>query len=288
MRNFWIVPGIEANWRRAFASAGTWGLKADKRGRLYWAALAPNDVVLFYVSGRIKRVVGYGFIRNKFYQDTPFWPEEIETGKVKWPFKFEFDIEFLLDWDKWKDDGVPIPGGAEFTQTLIIKNLEEAKPIIQKLNPEVPKELLAEAPIRPQPTEEEIPSSDHEGIKKLILEVGKLQGFIVDKEYKMGTERLDAIWKKLEESVPTYVFEVQVGGDLYHAMGKLKHAHDIWNSRIYLVASADVLGSVNQLLAGTFHELKPIFRFIETEKIQSLHKSKRDIYQLEKELGIIP
>jgi hypothetical protein len=70
-------------------------------------------------------------------------------------------------------------------------------------------------------------------------------------------------------------------------MGKLKHAHDIWNSRIFLVATADFQGPVSQLLAGTFHELKPIFRFIEVEKIQSLHRSKKDIFLLERELGII-
>ena len=125
-------------------------------------------------------------------------------------------------------------------------------------------------------------------LKNLILETGKLQSFIADVEYPMGTERLDVVWRRLPESVPTYVFEVQVGGDLYHALGKLKHAHDIWNSRIFLVSSSDSRVSVNQLLSGTFHEIQPFIIFIETEKILSLHHSKQNIYQLEKELGLIP
>lgn len=288
MRNFWIVPGAETSWREAFISKGIWGLKATKNGKLYWSAIAPNDVALFYVAGKVKRIVGYGIVRTKFYQDVPLWKVEIETGCVKWPYRFEFDVEFLLDENRWKDEGIPVPRGAEFAQPLIIKELKEIKPIIQNLNPNVSPELLREVPVPPSPTEMEVPSTDHEGIKNLLLEIGKLQSYVADVEFPMGMERLDVVWRRLPESVPTYVFEVQVGGDLYHAMGKLKHAHDIWNSRIYLVASADVLGSVNQLLAGTFHELKPIFRFIETEKIQSLHKSKRNIYQLEKDLGIIP
>lgn len=287
MRNFWIVPGIEKNWQRAFHSLGTWGLKADKHGRLYWAALAPNDVIMFYVSGKVKRVVGYGFIRNKFYQDEPLWQEEMDAGRAKWPFRFEFDVEFLLDEDRWKQEGVVIPAGADFTQLLIIKTSKEAKPIIKKLDPNASNELFLEKPIRPQPMEEEELSADHEGLKKLIMEIGKLQSYIVADEYRMGSERLDVVWRRLPESVPTYVFEVQVGGDLYHALGKLKHAHDIWNSRIFLVASADTSGAVKQLLAGTFHELQPTLRFIEIERIQKLHKSKRDLYKLEQELGII-
>ena len=134
--------------------------------------------------------------------------------------------------------------------------------------------------------EEESPT--HNDIKNLLLEIGKLQGYVANPEFPMETERLDVVWRRLPESVPTYVFEVQIGGDLYHALGKLKHAHDIWNSRIFLVASANDLGSVNQLLSGTFHEIKSLLRFIEIEKVQSLYKSKQNIYQIERELGLIP
>lgn len=104
----------------------------------------------------------------------------------------------------------------------------------------------------------------------------------------MGTERLDTVWRRLPESVPTYVFEVQVGGDLYHALGKLKHAYDIWNSRIFLVGSSGDMHLVNKLLSGTFHEIKPFLRFIETPKIQQLHQSKRNIFDIEKQLGLMP
>ena len=115
-----------------------------------------------------------------------------------------------------------------------------------------------------------------------------MQAYVANPEFPMEAERLDVVWRRLPESVPTYVFEVQIGGDLYHALGKLKHAHDIWNSRIFLVASVDDLAKVNQLLSGTFHEIKSLVRFIEIEKIQSLHESKRNIYEIEKDLGLIP
>jgi hypothetical protein len=120
------------------------------------------------------------------------------------------------------------------------------------------------------------------------LEIGKLQGYVANTEFPMEAERLDVVWRRLPESVPTYVFEVQIGGDLYHALGKLKHAHDIWNSRIFLAASANDIGRVNHLLSGTFHEIKTLLNFIDIEKVQSLHQSKQNIYEIEKELGLIP
>ena len=288
MRNFWIVPGSEENWRQALISRGIWGLEESTPKRLYWLAIAPNDVILFYVSGKVKGIVGYGIIRSKFYQDVPLWNAEIQEGRVKWPLRFEFDVEFILPENRWEEDKVSLPRGGMFRQPLILKKLEEIELIIQTLNPRISMESLREIslPTPPAKVEEVLPT--HEDIKNLLQEIGKLQGYIANTEFSMGAERLDVVWRRLPESVPTYAFEVQVGGDLYHALGKLKHAHDIWNSRIFLVASSDELGAVNQLLSGTFHEIQLVLRFIETEKIQNLHQSKRDIYEIECDLGLIP
>jgi hypothetical protein len=287
MRNFWIIPGSEENWKQALISKGIWGLEETKLDKIYWLAITPHDLILFYVSGKVKGVVGYGIVRGKFYQDVPLWKAEIKENCAKWPLRFEFDVEYILPENRWKDDKVPIPGGAEFRQPLILRKWEEIKPIIQTINPNFIEASLQELPISPTVlTTAESPS--HEDIKNLLLEIGKLQSYVANAEFLMGTERLDVVWRRLPESVPTYVFEVQVGGSLYHALGKLKHAHDIWNSRIFLVASTDVLGSVNQLLAGTFHEIQPILKFMDVEKVLSLHKSKRNIFEIEKELGLIP
>ena len=288
MKNYWIIPGSEENWKQALISKGIWGLEESKLDKVYWLAIAPNDMILFYVSGKIKGVIGYGVVRNKFYQDTPLWKAEVEGGHVKWPLRFEFDIEFLLPENKWKDEKVPMPRGGQFRQPLILKEWEEIEPIIRSLNPNAPIESLRGDFVFPSFEKTEISSPTHEDIKNLLVEIGKLQGYIANPEFSIGMERLDVVWRRLPESVPTYAFEVQVGGDLYHALGKLKHAYDIWNSRIFLVAPGDALVDVNKLLSGTFHEIQPVIRFIEIEKIQSLYKSKLNIYKIEKDLGLIP
>jgi len=286
MRNYWIIPGSEENWRQALISNGIWGLEKKHLDKIYWLAIAPDDLVLFYVTGKVKGIVGYGVIRGKFYQDIPLWKAEIREGHVKWPLRFEFDIDFLLPEDHWREDKIPVSGGAKFRQPLIFIERKDVIPIIKELNPKSSLEALEKDYLIH--AKEEIPSPTHEDIKNLLLEIGRLQSFIVSPEYKMGTDRLDVVWRRLPESVPTYVIEVQVGGDLYHALGKLKHAHDLWNSRIFLIASSNCLAEVNKLLSGTFHEIRSILKFINIEKVLNLHKSKLNIYQVEKDLGLIP
>lgn len=288
MRSFWIVLGSQRNWSEAFKARGIWGLRDTAHDKVYWLAVAPEDVLLFYVTGRVKGVIGYGTVRNRFYQDLPLWSDEVREGRAEWPLRFEFDVDFLLPEDRWKDEKVPVPGGGQFRQPLILKGLGEVEPIIRSLNPAVSPELLrgpslATAAAAPEPS-----SPSHDQVRELLLEIGKLQGYVADREFQMGTERLDAVWRRLPESVPTYAFEVHVGGDLYHAVGKLKHAHDIWNSRIFLVAPPSARTDVNRLLSGTFHEIARWLRLIETEKVASLHASKRNIQQIERDLGLLP
>lgn len=103
----------------------------------------------------------------------------------------------------------------------------------------------------------------------------------------MEKERPDVVWRKVVRSVPTFVFEVQVGGDVYHALGKPKHAHDLWNSRIFLVGDRETLeGKAIQLLAGTFNEIQPVVRLLDADRIVRLHSLKTELRSVEEELRL--
>ena len=126
----------------------------------------------------------------------------------------------------------------------------------------------------------------HREIKEKLIEIGKLQGFIAEQEYSFDLGRLDVVWRKVERSVPTYVFEVCIKGDLYHDLAKLKHAFDLWNSRIFIVAPQTEHDKVRHLLSGSFHEILEQLKFIDLERIKELYESKRAFLDLEKELGL--
>jgi hypothetical protein len=134
--------------------------------------------------------------------------------------------------------------------------------------------------------EAEQASPSHDELKHRLAEIGRLQGYLADEEYVFDIGKLDVVWRRVERSVPTYVFEVQVGGDVYHALAKLKHAFDLWNSNIFVVASQVDYNKVRDLLSGTFHEIRDRTRFIELGKVEELHRRKRAYLDFEKELGI--
>lgn len=80
---------------------------------------------------------------------------------------------------------------------------------------------------RPRPTA----GPDHDDIRNMIREVGDMEGSISEVEYQMDGWRLDVAWKRIATGIPSHAFEVQIGGNFYEALAKLKHAYDKWNSK---------------------------------------------------------
>ena len=128
--------------------------------------------------------------------------------------------------------------------------------------------------------------SVHNKIRDMLVEMGRMQGFSADKEYPMDNYRLDAVWRRIYTGVPTYVFEVQVGGSVEQAMGKLKHAYDKWNSNIFIALADKDEQKAHTLLSGTFHEIRNQIKIIKLEDIYELYRQKMAFKEKEKLLGL--
>ena len=271
MANYWMAVGSLSNWMEAFTKGNIWGLRQRQKRR--WENLAENDVILFYVTARVAGIIGYGTVQTKFIQDQPLWLDEIKEGKVIWPLRFEFNVDYCLAPDKWETDRI----ASDTLKLKVAVGFQSSEPqlaeqIISRLK-QVGVEQPAEVPL-------------HKELQQKLVEIGKLQKFLAEAEYSLDIGRLDVVWRRIERSVPTYVFEVQVGGDLYHALAKLKHASDLWNSRLFLVASQADQEKAKNLLSGSFHEISERITFIELGKVDELYKRKRAYLDFEKELGI--
>jgi len=276
MSQFWLVVGTGEHWQVAFENGNIWGLQATKKR--WWERVTEGDGLVFYVTRPVGGAIGIGRVRTKFKQDRPLWPREVERREVLWPLRFEFDVDFCFAPSQWKSSRLDIDALRAIVQAGFQPVKEKAKEAA----------LKAFAPFLQQPlTDKEGEASLHEALKAKIAEMGKIQKFLAEVEYPMEGARLDVVWRRVEKSVPTYVFEIQIGGDIYHALAKLKHAHDLWNSRIFLVAAAADRTKSQSLLSGTFHEIRERLTFIEVETVQELYARKKAYRDLEKDIGIL-
>lgn len=277
MSKWWLAVGRPEHWEIAFEHGSIWGLKATHRQTALWKSISEGDHVLFYATSPVSGVIGYGAVRTKFKQDRPLWPQEIKKNEVIWPHRVELDVEYCLPRDRWKTK----KSTSDALKAIVRGGFQL---IGEELANEMMKAFISEA--RPEIFEKK-PVSLHDEIKAKLVEIGRIQKLIAESEYSMDIGRLDVVWRRVERAVPTYVFEVQIGGDLYHAIGKLKHAYDIWNSNICLVVADEDVHKARELLTGIFHEIRNKINIVEVKKIDELFRRKKSYRDLEAELGIL-
>jgi predicted RNA-binding protein len=275
LKQYWLVVGNPEHWAVAFQNDNVWGLQATKRA--WWEKMAEGDGLVFYVTRPVGGAIGLGTVVTKFRQDKPLWPKEVQTQEVLWPYRFEFDVDFCFRPDEWASQKLQIDALTAVVQAGFQPlKLRAREATLQAFSVFVDRATADSAPV----------GSLHEELQRKLVERGKIQKFLAEAEYPMDGTRLDAVWRRVEKSVPTYVFEIHVGGDIYHALAKLKHAYDLWNSRIFLIAAQAELPKVNSLLSGTFHEIRERLKFVDISKLEELYSRKKAYRQLEDSLGI--
>jgi hypothetical protein len=287
MQQSWIVVGSEKNWKVSFESNNIWGLKDFRELKALWNMLRDGDGLLFYVSKPVHGIIGFGHVATKFRQTNPLWPDEIKRNEVIWPLRFEFDIEHCLPPSLWESHRY-----TSHDLQMISRMVFQCYPIeeVNAARVALGLKALVERAVPSLVTETRVTTGSitmkHDDVKSYLAEIGRIQGYVADEEYPLDSTRLDVVWRRVERSVPTFVFEVQVGGDIYHAIAKLKHAFDIWNSHVFLVAAMADKSKYQELISGTFHEIADHVRFIDITSIKELLDKKRGYKELERALGI--
>jgi hypothetical protein len=278
---WWLVVGSPKIWETAFAHGNLWGLKESQRG--VWGLVDKHDLLLFYAAHPISGVIGVGSVQSKFIQDIPLWPDEVASNQVLWPLRLELRVLYCWPRESWKETRVA-------TSNLIrrARNRQPFQVVEESLVQEALSTFPGEIQALSQPQAvQPLPENQHDQTIAQLLEIGRLQNYIADKEYDVGIGRLDVVWRRVVDSVPNYVFEVHIGGSLDRDLSKLKHAWDRWNSHIFLVSIPEERGRAEGLLAGAFHEIRKHLRIIEVATVAELAQRKRSVRDLEQELGIL-
>lgn len=273
---YWVLSGSPENWETAL-EGNIWGVREGSLKKL-WVNISNGDILFFYCLSPISGVIGFGKCQARFKQDKPLWPDEIRESKVIYPYRWQFELIYVLPKYEWNSRRIPLGGEIKIgyraglnrtkdTASIALLNEKINKEWQSKVIEEPMSEFLDEAIKRK-------PSDQHNLLKDLLMKLGDIKGFIVEEEFRTDSQRLDVIWKRIQQGVPTFVFEVQIGGNVTEALGKLKHAFDLWNSNLYIIIENKDLSKVQTLLSGTFHEIKDKLTVILTSDMIEFYKIK--------------
>jgi predicted RNA-binding protein len=293
-----------------------YGLWAQERNRM--SRWKPKDKLFLIIEdGRIRKIAGlFKVTSEQFIDDTRVWTDKTYPYRVNInPIKvLAPENRISLDEHNIKNDLLDLYGrgwGMKIVMSLspldsnLARNIQkviEAQPSYDPLLTidEDIKRLTDLIGMKPQKISKTkirkkeilIVSGDeekslHDSIIEIIASVGKWEGKYSDVEYPIGNlGRLDAVWKRIKTGNPSYAFEVQIKGNFYQALAKLKHAFDLWNSIPVLVTTEQYVIQAEELLSGSFHEMRKQAKIINYEKIQELFLLEKKLHELKDELDL--
>ncbi len=126
---------------------------------------------------------------------------------------------------------------------------------------------------------------DHNEIQRLLAEAGKLQHFFSETEYKLPVadedKRLDVVWKREFNGVPTYAFEIEISHNLEKAITRLKVAFGLWNTKPRLIVPESDFEKVKFYLDRENKDFRKEFFFFDPKGVNKILAAKIELRNIE-------
>jgi hypothetical protein len=118
-------------------------------------------------------------------------------------------------------------------------------------------------------------NDEHQSIQRRLCELGDLKNRYVTTNKDIGSRvRPDVIWYKLNPDAnlhpgASHVFEIERGDSqpITKSLASLKHAHDMWGSKLYMIVPRANIADVLARLTGSFHEIEGALTTVAIEDI---------------------
>jgi len=304
MVNFWIIPTNIDGWKLVQThNVYAFSRIADRD------KIKPGDRAIFYLIRSDPPVfVGALEFTGSWEEATePFWSDEKTEGRVIWPWRFRLStlrigavdarrlskqLSFIENKDAW---AVYLVGSlANFGRPILERDYQliydelASPPISYEMKPALERrKTLLEKP----PPKREIPSlrgppPSHNELRDMIRDIGIMKNLVSITEHPINDLRLDVAWRTEVQKVPAQVWEVHIAGNFYEALAKLKHAWDLWRAEPFLVTTEKFETEAQNLLGGTFHEIKGHIRIVHWEEIVRHYRLLREVTEIEKKLRL--
>jgi len=303
-RKYWIFGVSLENWKVTL-DRNLWGV--GQRYKSITKKIKQGDIILIFISkvhpfglhGAFEVVSDWTISKEKT------WADELTQDRVLYPYRVQLrpvqigfaeyerlvpNLNFVERKEKGRYSiylrGNPANFGrpvAEGDFQMILDELRKNPPITVVSEEHA---RVRRQPLRISSANRTIELPDHDTIRGMIQEIGLMEKMVSETEYRMDGRRLDVVWKKVSEGVPSHAFEVQIGGNFFEALSKLKHAYDIWNSKPILVTTEKYEGEAKSLFKGSFHEIGAVAMVVGWRKISRLHKLLKEAESTRRDVGL--
>jgi hypothetical protein len=273
-----------------------WGFKEALKG--LWSEVERGDYVLFYHAGEFPYVGKILFLyplkknsREQFEEATKIaekvWGKDPRDGKT-WPYLIFIDDvrEVNIPLEKFNEiTGYKFeakPGKAVIRSMKVREN--RAEKLITFLN------NIYQKPAK-MPIKASTSPDLHEQVVQRIYELGEIIGYTPEKKWRKEGYEYDVVWHILPREGPKCVFEVHIKGNLGDALLRLKHAHQRWESQLFLISTGDQLNDAKtKYLTGALHDLAETgaLTLLKIDEVYEFHNFKSKYEWLEKRFGLRP
>jgi len=263
-----------------------WALKGSLRDR--WASLDEGDYVLFYHAGKLIYAGRVGFKYPSADE-----PEQVESGSrlaesvwgrdidgKTWPYLFFLEDVREIDLPLSKLNEL---AGYSMKAVVGFMKVREEKALRVI-------EYLPKAYVKPsvEPTPKPPLLIQHDQMVDAIYSLGELIGYKPEKKWRHERYEFDVVWHKPPRIGPKYVFEVHLKGSLEAALLRLKHAHDLWESQIFLISTEDQLKEAQTKFLGELHEIRDRVTLLDVKSAEEFYDFKGKYEWLERKFGLRP
>lgn len=99
----YLLIGEEENWITSLKE-NVWGFQKHSQG--LWNTTQPNDLIAFYVTKPLQKIIGFGIVKEKFVDDRILWKDEKLYARSLWSNKISFEIIFVC---RKLNNGIQLP-----------------------------------------------------------------------------------------------------------------------------------------------------------------------------------
>lgn len=224
------------------------------------------------------------------------WPNEIQFARQKlvemgelapttgiWRITPQGEQRLARDWPNWRPDYRERPGRPVNTPqsgaNASVQPVESRRPPISARTGEDSAPESGE--VFPRTSTEDLGPREHERLKQLLVEIGRLLQIHPKTEVTEGPFRYDVVWTDdpLAQVAPLHAFEVQDKGNLEGALSHLQHAWHVWRCGLSLVVVDERDGQrarqlvQEQYTSGAFHSLRRHLLVVGRDEVEGLHAS---------------